>query len=171
MGPDDGWRQRLSLSRRIEIDAWPSAMRHGDQVRVRYVFRRGGISRGVLLHEADLPADLAWREKLIVGIYGSPDIRQIDGLGGATPLTSKVVIVGHSTRPDADVDCTFGQVGIDEPRVECSCECGNMAAAVGPFAIDKRLVAASEPVIRVRIHLRGCRWHARQRLPAHWPCA
>ena len=95
------------------INAWPGAMRRGDQVGVRCVFMRGGTSRGVFLHEADLPDDLVWREKLIVGIYGSPDIRQIDGLGGATPLTSKVAIVGHSARPDADVDFTFGQVGID----------------------------------------------------------
>jgi methylitaconate Delta-isomerase len=120
MGPDDEWRQRLNLSRRIGIDAWPGAMRHGDQVGVRCVFMRGGTSRGVFLHEADLPADLAWREKLILGIYGSLDIRQIYGLGGATPLTSKVAIVGHSARLDADVDFTFGQVGIDEPRVEFS---------------------------------------------------
>jgi 2-methylaconitate cis-trans-isomerase PrpF len=153
MGRDDVGQQRLSLSRRIGINAWPGAMRRGDQVGVRCVFMRGGTSRGVFLHEADLPDDLAWREKLIVGIYGSPDIRQIDGLGGATPLTSKVAIVGHSARPDADVDFTFGQVGIDEPRVEFSGECGNMAAAVGPFAIDERLVAASEPVTHVRIHL------------------
>lgn len=138
IGPDAGWQQRWSLSRRIGINAWPGAMRRGDHVGVRGVFMPGGTSRSVFLHEADLPADLAWREQRIVGIYGSPDSRQIDGLGGATPLTSKVAIVGRSARPDADGDFTGGPVGIDEPRVECSGACGNMAAAVGPCAIDER---------------------------------
>jgi methylitaconate Delta-isomerase len=153
MGLDDAGQQRLSRSRCLGVIAWPGAMRHGDQVGVRCVFMRGGTSRGVFLHEADLPDDPVRREKLILGIYGSPDVRQIDGLGGATPLTSKVAIVGRSARPDADVDFTFGQAGIGEPRVEFSGECGNMAAAVGPFAIDERLVAASEPLTGVRIHL------------------
>jgi methylitaconate Delta-isomerase len=153
MGRDDAGQQRSNLWRHIGIKPWPGAMRRGDQVGIRCVFMRGGTSRGVFLHQTDLPADLARREKLIVGIYGSPDIRQIDGLGGATPLTSKVAIVGHSSRPDADVDFTFGQVAIDEPKVEFSGECGNMAAAVGPFAVDERLVAASEPVTHVQIHL------------------
>jgi len=133
MGPDAGWQQGWSLSRRIGIHAWPGARRRGDHVGVRGVFMRGGTSRGVFLHEADL----AWREQRILGIYGSPDSRQIDGLGGATPLTSKVAIVGRSARPDADGDFTGGPVGIDEPRVECSGECGHLAA-VGPCASDER---------------------------------
>ena len=144
---------RLHASRQVEGYAWPGARRRGDQVGIRCVFMRGGTSRGAFLHAADLPDDLAIREKLLLGMYGSPDIRQIDGLGGAHPLTSKVAIVGRSSRPDADVDFTFGQVCIDAPRVEFAGNCGNMAAAVGPFAIDAGLVTASEPVTCVRIHL------------------
>jgi methylitaconate Delta-isomerase len=144
---------QLHLSRQVGSRAWPGAKRRGDQVGIRCVFMRGGTSRGALLHAVDLPDDLALREQLLLGMYGSPDIRQIDGLGGAHPLTSKVAIVGHSSRPNADVDFTFGQVCIDKPHVEFSGNCGNMAAAVGSFAIDEGLVAASEPVTRVRIHL------------------
>ena len=144
---------RLHASRPVESHTWPGARRRGDQVGIRCVFMRGGTSRGAFLHATDLPDDLAIREKLLLGMYGSPDIRQIDGLGGAHPLTSKVAIVGRSSRPDADVDFTFGQVCIDAPRVEFAGNCGNMAAAVGPFAIDEGLVAASEPVTCVRIHL------------------
>ena len=144
---------RLHASRQVDSHAWPGARRRGDQVGIRCVFMRGGTSRGAFLHAADLPEDLAIREKLLLGMYGSPDIRQIDGLGGAHPLTSKVAIVGRSSRPDADVDFTFGQVCIDAPHVEFVGNCGNMAAAVGPFAIDAGLVTASEPVTCVRIHL------------------
>jgi 2-methylaconitate cis-trans-isomerase PrpF len=140
-------------ARRVGSRAWSGAKQRGDQVGIRCVFMRGGTSRGAFLHAADIPQELALREQLLLGIYGSPDIRQIDGLGGAHPLTSKVAIVGHSSRSDADVDFTFGQVCIDKPHVEFSGNCGNMAAAVGPFAIDEGLVAAAEPVTRLRIHL------------------
>jgi 2-methylaconitate cis-trans-isomerase PrpF len=135
-------------------DFLAGARRRGDQIGIRCVFMRGGTSRGAFLHAADLPADPALRERLILAIYGSPDIRQIDGLGGADPLTSKVGIVGPSTRPDADIDFTFGQVRIDEPRVDFVGNCGNLSAAIGPFAIDEGLVAvAPGPVTPVRIHL------------------
>ena len=85
-------------------------------------------------------------------MYGSPDIRQIDGIGGADPLTSKLAIIGPPTRADADVDYTFAQVSIDRPFVDYAGNCGNISSAVGPFAIDEGLVDAVEPVTKVRIH-------------------
>lgn len=112
---------------------------------------RGGTSKGVFLHAEDLPADPDARDRIILSIFGSPDPRQIDGLGGADPLTSKVAIVSRSSRPDADVDYTFGYVGIGEGQVDYAGNCGNISQAVGPFAIDEGLVAAREPVTCVRI--------------------
>ena len=133
--------------------AWPAAARRGDQVGIRCVFMRGGTSRGAILRASDLPSDPVLRERAVLAIYGSPDVRQIDGLGGADPLTSKVAIVGPSSRPDADVDFTFGQVRIAEAKVDFSGNCGNLSAAIGPFAIDEGLVEARSPVTHVRIHL------------------
>lgn len=133
--------------------SWPAARRRGDQLGIRCAFMRGGTSRGAILRVEDLPADPALRERVILAIYGSPDARQIDGLGGADPLTSKVAIVGPSARPDADVDFTFGQVRISEPTVDFSGNCGNLSAAIGPFAIDEGLVEAREPLTLVRIYL------------------
>ncbi|HEX5451874.1 MAG TPA: PrpF domain-containing protein [Candidatus Limnocylindrales bacterium] len=132
---------------------WPGAIRRGDQVGIRCVFMRGGTSRGAILHAADMPADPVLREQLILAIYGSPDVREIDGLGGADPLTSKVAIVGPSSRADADVDFVFGQVRIAEPHVDFTGNCGNMSAAIGPFAIEEGLVPAVEPVTTVRVYL------------------
>lgn len=132
---------------------WPGARRRGDQVAIRCVFMRAGTSRGAFLRNEDLPADPAMREKVILGIYGSPDLRQIDGLGGATSLTSKVAIIGPSTRADADVDYTFGQVLIDAPRVDFRGNCGNISAGVAPFAVEEGLVRATAPTTRVRIHM------------------
>jgi 2-methylaconitate cis-trans-isomerase PrpF len=125
----------------------------GDQIGIRCVFMRGGTSRGAYLNEKDLPADPELREKLVLAIYGSPDARQIDGLGGADPLTSKVAIVGPSTHPDADVNYTFGQVRIDEPHVDFSGNCGNISSGIGPFAIEEGLVEAREPVTTVRVYV------------------
>jgi hypothetical protein len=112
---------------------------------------RGGTSRGAYLHAEDLPGDPALRDRVILAVYGSPDRRQIDGIGGADPLTSKVAIVSRSDDPDADVDYLFGQVRIEEPVVDYRGICGNMLAGVGPFAIDEGLVPAVEPLTRVRI--------------------
>ena len=123
-----------------------------DQERIRCVFMRGGTSRGAYLLEGDLPRDPVVRDQVLLAIYGSPDRRQIDGIGGADPLTSKVAIVGRSRRPDADVDYTFGQVSITTPLVDYNSSCGNMAAGIGPFAVDEGLVPADEPITRVRIY-------------------
>ncbi|MDR1194440.1 MAG: 3-methylitaconate isomerase [Peptococcaceae bacterium] len=113
---------------------------------------RGGTSKGVYLLKNELPADPALRDQVILAIFGSPDQRQIDGLGGADPLTSKLAIVGGSSRPDADVEYTFGQVGIDQAKVFYQSICGNITSGVGPFAINNSLVKAEEGITVVRIY-------------------
>jgi hypothetical protein len=100
----------------------------------------------------DLPVQPELRDNVILRMYGSPDIRQIDGMGGADPLTSKLAIIGPPTREDADVDYTFAQVSIEEPFVDYAGNCGNISSAVGPFAIDEGLVDPVEPRTTVRIH-------------------
>lgn len=123
-----------------------------EAARVRCAIIRGGTSKGVFLMENQVPADPAARDKFILRLFGSPDQRQIDGLGGANSLTSKVCIIGPSTRSDADVDYTFGQVSIVAAVIDWKGNCGNLSSAVGPFAIDEGLVKAVEPITTVRIH-------------------
>jgi methylitaconate Delta-isomerase len=112
---------------------------------------RGGTSKGVFLRAEDLPSNPDIRDQVILSVFGSPDIRQIDGLGGADPLTSKVAIIGRSSHPDADVDYTAGYVGIGQAHIDYEGNCGNISQAVGPFAIDEGLVEAVEPLTQVRI--------------------
>ena len=114
---------------------------------------RGGTSRGPFFLASDLPQDSAARDRVLLAVMGSPDPRQIDGLGGAEPLTSKVAIVSKSRRSGIDVDFLFAQVLIDQPQVDVSPNCGNMLAGVGPFAIERGLVAASDPLTRVSIYM------------------
>jgi 2-methylaconitate cis-trans-isomerase PrpF len=123
-----------------------------EQRRFRTVVMRGGTSRALFVMRGELPAGAVDRDRAILRMYGSPDVRQIDGLGGADPLTSKLAIIGPATRPDADVDYTFGQVSITEPFIDYAGNCGNISAAVGPYAIDEGLVDAVEPITTVRIH-------------------
>lgn len=123
-----------------------------DMFSVPCVIMRGGTSKGIFIKENDLPADQELRDKIILAIFGSPDVRQIDGLAGADPLTSKLAIIGPSTHPEADVDYTFGQVSINQELIDYSGNCGNISSAVGPFAIDQSLVRAVEPLTTVRIH-------------------
>jgi 2-methylaconitate cis-trans-isomerase PrpF len=123
----------------------------GDFERIRAAIIRGGTSKGVYLLENDLPSDRAARDQVILAIFGSPDPRQINGLGGADPLTSKVAIISRSSRPDADVDYTFGYVGIEKAMVDYEGNCGNISQGVGPFAVDEGLVKPTEPVTRVRV--------------------
>jgi hypothetical protein len=115
---------------------------------------RGGTSRGVFFREKNLPSLLADREALLMNIMGSPDVRQINGLGGATPQTSKIAIVDPSDRDDADVDYTFGQVDITRQLVDWGGNCGNISSAVGPFAINEGLVGApgGQTMVDVRIY-------------------
>jgi 4-oxalomesaconate tautomerase len=114
---------------------------------------RGGTSKGLFFLAEDLPADEAVRSAVLLAAEGSPDPRQIDGMGGANPLTSKVAIVSKSSRSDADVDFLFQQVFVDVPRVDGSQNCGNILAGVGPFAIERGLVRATENLTTVRIHM------------------
>jgi 2-methylaconitate cis-trans-isomerase PrpF len=122
------------------------------QRRIRCVLMRGGTSRGLYVMRNELPQDPILRDRVILAMYGSPDVRQIDGIGGADALTSKLAIIGPATREDADVDYTFGQVSITTPFVDYAGNCGNISSGVGPFAIDQGLVDAVEPITRVRIH-------------------
>ena len=113
---------------------------------------RGGTSKAIFLLRNDLPVDEQLRDKIIRRIFGAPDVREIDGLGGADPLTSKLAIIGPPTRKDCDIDYLFGQVNLVEPMIDYVGNCGNISSAVGPFAIDEGLVDAVEPVTSVRIH-------------------
>jgi 4-oxalomesaconate tautomerase len=120
---------------------------------VRCAVLRGGTSKGLYFHAADLPADIETRDRVLLAAMGSPDPRQIDGMGGADPLTSKVAVISPSMRDDADVDYLFLQVFVDQPRVDDSQPCGNILAGVGPFAIEEGLVKSTGPVTRVRIYM------------------
>lgn len=115
------------------------------------VYMRGGTSKAVFFHDKDLPKDEAQRDKVILSAFGSPDRRQIDGMGGANTSTSKVAVIKKSDRPGIDVDYTFGQVDVNAPIVGKTMNCGNISSAVGPFAIDEGLVEAVEPMTEVHI--------------------
>ena len=117
------------------------------------LWMRGGTSKGAYFLASDLPADAAERDDLLLRIMGSPDPRQIDGIGGADPLTSKVAVLSPSSRPDADVDYLFLQVFVDQPLVSDAQGCGNILAGVGPAAIERGLVAVAGEVTPVRIHM------------------
>jgi 4-oxalomesaconate tautomerase len=123
------------------------------QTRIPCSIMRGGTSKGAYFAASDVPADRAILERILLAVMGSPDDRQIDGIGGANPLTSKVAIVGPATRPDADVDYLFVQVVVNEPRADYNQNCGNILAGVGPFAIERGLVKAEDGETRVRIHM------------------
>lgn len=135
------------------------------QFAIPCLIMRGGSSRGGFFLEADLPRDPVQRNAVLLACYGSPDERQIDGIGGADPLTSKAAIVGPSAVEGADVDYTFCQIGIGEPRVSTGGNCGNMLAAVGPFALLRGLVAARSPETRVRIYTTNTRQIVTARVP------
>ncbi len=120
---------------------------------VRAMWMRGGTSKGGFFLAADLPADTAARDAFLLRSFGSPDTRQIDGMGGADPLTSKVAVVSRSTRDDADVDYLFLQVFVDQALVSDAQNCGNMLAGVGPFAIERGLVRAQDGQTPVRIFM------------------
>ena len=120
---------------------------------IRCLWMRGGTSKGAYFLASDLPADPEERDALLLKIMGSPDPRQIDGIGGADPLTSKVAILAKSKRPDADVDYLFLQVFVDQPTVSDAQGCGNILAGVGPAAIERGLVAATDGETPVRIFM------------------
>jgi 2-methylaconitate cis-trans-isomerase PrpF len=113
---------------------------------------RGGTSKGVFFFEKDLPPKGQERDQLIKNLMGTPDVRQINGLGGGDILTSKVAILGASTLQGADVDYTFAQVGIEKDSISYEGNCGNISAAVGPVAIESGMLRATEPFTIVHIH-------------------
>ncbi len=123
-----------------------------DLVGIPTIFMRGGTSRGPYFKASDLPQDVATRDRVLLAAMGSPDVRQIDGLGGADTLTSKVAIVSRSSRPGVDVDYLFAQVDIGKPLVDTNPSCGNMLAGVAPFAIETGLFPAQDGETRVMIY-------------------
>ena len=120
---------------------------------IRAMQMRGGTSKGLYFIAADLPANADERDDLLLRVMGSPDPRQIDGVGGAHPLTSKVAVVSPSARPGIDVDYLFLQVMVDKPIVTDKQNCGNILAGIGPFAVERGLVAATGDETRVRIRM------------------
>ena len=138
------------------------------QRKIPAVYMRGGTSKGVFFHADALPAAPAERDRLLLRVIGSPDPygKQIDGMGGATSSTSKVVIVSRSSRPDCDVEYRFGQVAIDAPVIDWSGNCGNLTTAVGPFAISEGLIDAPSDGIAV---LRLWQANIGKRIIAHVP--
>jgi len=120
---------------------------------IRCMWMRGGTSKGGYFIKSDLPSNTAARDAFLLGMMGSPDPRQIDGLGGADPLTSKVAVVSESERDDADVDYLFLQVFVDQAIVTDAQNCGNILAGIGPFAIERGLVTATGDKTQVRIFM------------------
>ncbi|MGK9067076.1 4-oxalomesaconate tautomerase [Stutzerimonas chloritidismutans] len=123
------------------------------QTRIPCLQMRGGTSKGAYFLASDLPDDPVQRDAVLLAVMGSPDARQIDGIGGADSLTSKVAIIRPSRRDDADVDYLFAQVVVAEPRVDYGQNCGNILAGVGPFAIERGLVAVRGDETPVRIFM------------------
>lgn len=123
------------------------------QTRIPCLMMRGGTSKGAFFLARDLPRNEPLRDRVLLAVMGSPDPRQIDGLGGADPLTSKVAIVRPSSRPGVDVDYLFAQVNVDKAVVDYGQNCGNILAAVGPFAIERHLIAAQEGITPVNIYM------------------
>lgn len=122
------------------------------QTKIPCVLMRGGTSRGPFFLASDLPADPQKRNEVLLAVMGSPHEYQVDGIGGANPLTSKVAIISKSQQAEADVDYLFAQVLINEKLVDTKPNCGNMLVAVGPFAIEAGLVPAQHPETVVRIY-------------------
>ncbi|HUO93711.1 MAG TPA: 4-oxalomesaconate tautomerase [Rhizomicrobium sp.] len=123
------------------------------QTAIPCIVMRGGTSKGLYFRSSDLPDDVATRDKVLLAAMGAPDLREIDGMGGAHPLTSKVAVVSPPSRPDADVDYLFLQVVVDEPRVDAGQNCGNLLAGIGPYAIETGMIPARDGVTDVRINM------------------
>ncbi len=124
------------------------------QLKIPAVFMRGGTSNAVVFNARDLPDDRKQWDDIFLAAIGSPDPygRQLDGMGGGVSSLSKVCVIGPSTRPDADIDYTFAQVQVKEAKVDYGANCGNMSAAMGPFAVDEGLVKVSGQEALVRVH-------------------
>lgn len=123
-----------------------------EQTSVPVTLMRGGTSKAVFLAQRDVPTDPQALQRFLLALFGSPDVRQIDGLGGADMLTSKCAIIGPPSRPDADIDYTFVQIGIDQPTVSFEIVCGNISSATGVYALQQGLLPVQEPTTTVRVH-------------------
>ena len=133
----------------------------------RCMWMRGGTSKGAYFLAEDLPSDIAARDAFLLRVMGSPDERQIDGMGGADPLTSKVAVVQKSTRDGVDVDYLFLQVMVDKAIVTDAQNCGNILAGVGPFAIERGLVKAQNGQTNVAIYMQNTGQVAIEKVPVH----
>jgi 2-methylaconitate isomerase len=124
------------------------------QTFVRAAFYRGGSSKGVFFHRADVPQDRPALEEMLLAVLGSPDPykRQLNGMGGGVSSLSKAAIIGPPTHPDADVDYLFAQIAVDRPVVDWGANCGNLSSVIGPFAVDEGLVSVADDEALVRIH-------------------
>lgn len=121
------------------------------QIKFPCVYMRGGTSKAVVFNRKDLPSDQALWPEIFLKVMGSPDAKQIDGMGGAAQITSKIAVVSPSSDPSYDVDYTFFQIGVDTPLVDDHINCGNISCAVGPYAVDEGMVPAKEPITVVRV--------------------
>ena len=121
-------------------------------MKLKCAYMRGGTSKAVFFHEKDLPADHSKWPEIFMKVMGTPDAKQIDGMGGAAQITSKIAVIAPSGNDAYDVDYTFFQIGVDAPIVDDRVNCGNISCAVGPFAVDEGLVEAREPVTVVRVY-------------------
>ncbi len=138
-----------------------------EQVRVRTVLMRGGSSKAVFLDESSVPRGTEQRARFLLALFGSPDKRQIDGLGGADVLTSKCALVGPPSRSDADIDYTFVQVSVAHPVVSYDISCGNITAAVGVYAVEEGYVRPTDPATVVRVHNTNTGQIIRIEVPVH----
>lgn len=141
----------LSQKLQEEIYVFLLFFRKDELMEIKCAILRGGTSKGVYILEENLPANGKEWDKILLKLMGSPDKRQIDGLGGATSVTSKVAIIKKSERPDADVDYTFAQVSVDKAVVSYAGNCGNISSGVGPFSIESGLVAPKEGITQVTV--------------------
>lgn len=123
--------------------------------RIRCMLLRGGTSKGAYFLAQDLPQDPEQRDQVLLRVMGSPDARQIDGIGGGNSLTSKVAIVQRSLREDADLDYLFAQVSVEHAKVDYGQNCGNILAGVAPFAIERGLIQAQEDITTIRIFMQN----------------
>jgi len=139
------------------------------QKKIRAVYMRGGTSRCLVFHQADLPPAGSERDRILLAALGSPDPygRQLDGMGGGISSLSKACIIGAATHPDADVDYTFAQIEVAKATVDYKGNCGNCSSSVGPFAIDEGLVKADEGETLVRIHNTNTRKLIIAHVPVH----
>lgn len=145
----------LEVSRATDAQSRLASTMAKNQNRLPAAYYRGGTSRAIIFHQRDLPVNQKEWSPIFCGALGSPDPngRQLDGMGGGISSLSKICIVGPSKHPDADVDYTFAAIGVKSMDVDYSSNCGNMASAIGPFAVDSRMVTVREDgEVTVRIH-------------------